>query len=161
MYEEAFPPEERRLLLQQQRLLQEPHYQFKIILVDNSFVGLFCTWQFPLFSFLEHFAINPSCRGRGVGAAALRLWVEQAALPLVLEVELPETETAKRRVKFYQRAGFYLNEHNYLQPPYSPEKSWVPLQIMSYPQLLEKLDFERTVQIIYRQVYQLNSYKPN
>lgn len=62
---------------------------------------------------LLYFAVDPSARGAGVGSAVLPLIREAAGGTLVLEVEDPaeakgdaDFAVRKRRIAFYERAGF-------------------------------------------------------
>ncbi|MBK5252521.1 MAG: hypothetical protein JJE29_07815 [Peptostreptococcaceae bacterium] len=74
---------------------------------------------------------------------------------VVLEVEKPETETAKKRIAFYERLGFFRNEYDYLQPSFSDNKRAISLLIMSRPSSLSQNGFEKIKAIIYRDVYSI------
>ena len=49
------------------------------------------------------------------------------------ESAFPADEMKRRRVGFYQRLGFALNAHHYMQPPYTEGGSPVPLLLMTHP----------------------------
>nr|WP_165864884.1 GNAT family N-acetyltransferase [Rufibacter latericius] len=153
MYEEAFPVEERRSLHQQRNLLGNPAYQFASILYLDEFAGLFGIWHLPGVTFLEHFAILPNLRGKGVGQEALQHLIKKSSPISILEVEPPLTDTAKRRISFYERAGFHLNPFEYWQPPYEENKPWVKLQLMSSPNFLKANEFEAMKGQLYKSVY--------
>lgn len=136
-----------------QGLLPCHGYHFWGILFSNEFQGFLGFWQLPRFAFLEHFAVVPAVRGKGMGSRALKAWMKEVNQPIVLEVEPPVTEMAQRRIEFYQRAGFHLNSFPYQQPPYDVHKPWVPLQVMSYPAQLDLQEFEEVVQVLYQKVY--------
>ncbi|QHL89127.1 GNAT family N-acetyltransferase [Nibribacter ruber] len=161
LYEEAFPPEERRSLPQQDTLLQEPAYSFNAIFHKKDLVGILGFWQLPSVVFLEHFAIHAAGRGQGLGEKVLQQFLAESSAPVVLEVEPPATELARRRIRFYERLGFLLHSFPYQQPPYSPEKPWVPLQLMSFPKALALPAFETMVQDLYRQVYKVDPRASN
>ncbi|WP_210466108.1 GNAT family N-acetyltransferase [Rufibacter roseolus] len=154
LYEEAFPLEERRTLAQQTELLSNPAYQFLSILDQEKFAGFFGVWQLPEFTFLEHFAVLPSLRGKGTGAQALTGLLDIILQPMVLEVEPPHSEIAQRRIRFYERLGFHLNDFEYRQPPYVAGMPWVPLLLMSYPTVLALEEIEKVKIQLYRYVYQ-------
>ncbi|ALJ01450.1 hypothetical protein DC20_13625 [Rufibacter tibetensis] len=153
LYEEAFPPEEQRSFAQQQSLLANAAYQFFIIRHQEEFAGLLGVWQLPESTFLEHFAVVTTLRGKGIGAGALQLLVKEKRQPIVLEVEPPLTEIAKRRISFYERLGFHLNDFEYRQPPYAAAKPWVKLQLMTYPEKVVTPDLEMIKAQLYKQVY--------
>ena len=50
---------------------------------------------------------------------------------ICLEVELPETEMAARRIGFYERNGFYYNDYFYMQPPIAEGRNAIPLRLMT------------------------------
>lgn len=133
LYLESFPPEERRPW--QMILSPESHYgpKLQLIVVDGQFAGMVTTWHFDQFVYIEHLAVNPGIRGRGVGAELLGVLSSQVGKPIVLEVELPNEADPMtiRRINFYTRNGFTLLEHNYVQPPYTPELPEVPLKLMT------------------------------
>ncbi|WP_205499707.1 GNAT family N-acetyltransferase [Rufibacter psychrotolerans] len=153
LYEEAFPPEERRSLVQQTSLLTNPRYQLFALEHQHAFAGLLCLWQLPGFTFLEHFAVLQHLRGQGVGAAVLQAFLTSSEEPVILETEPPTTQIAARRIRFYERAGFHLNQFDYWQPPYSPQKPWVELRLMSYPRALEAGVLEKVKRQVYQHVY--------
>ena len=108
-------------------------FSFNIIKDESgNRIGLITTWNFGKCLYVEHFAIEPELRGREYGSATLAKLSEISNLPIILEVELPETSSeASRRVKFYERSGFCGWQTPYIQPPYSAGKNPVPMMIMS------------------------------
>ena len=116
-------------------------------------IGFFALWQFSEFLFVEHFAVAPPLRGKGMGSKMLSALKEKAKTPIVLEVELPETEIARRRIGFYERSGFHLNGFSYEQPSLGKGRSPVLLQLMSYPVPLSEEEFFQVKETLYREVY--------
>ncbi|KAA3436655.1 GNAT family N-acetyltransferase [Rufibacter hautae] len=153
-YEEAFPPEERRTLEQQTQLFTDSAYRFLAIMDQEEFAGFFGIWQLSGFTFLEHFAVVPSHRGKGTGSKALAILLETIPPPVLLEVEPPHSEIAQRRIRFYERLGFLLNDFEYRQPPYVAGMHWVPLLLMSYPSALDPSELEKVKGQLYNFVYQ-------
>lgn len=134
LYLESFPPEERRPWEQIASPCDGAGPQLRMI-ADSAgeFAGLITTWRFPAFVYVEHFAIEPSRRGTGIGGEAISLLTARETLPVVLEVERPDPEfpLTEKRIQFYARYGFKILPFNYIQPPYSPELPEVPLMLMS------------------------------
>ncbi|MGV3538310.1 MAG: GNAT family N-acetyltransferase [Rufibacter sp.] len=155
LYVEAFPAEERRDYAQQLTLLQEKKYAFSAVYHAGVLAGIVGSWNVGKFTYLEHFAVAPEGRGLGLGTEILRKFVESSALPIVLEVEPPLTEMSKRRIAFYEKAGFLTNTIAYQQPPYGQGKPWVPLLLMSFPELLADDTFENVKEALYAEVYNL------
>lgn len=79
--------------------------------VDGRHMGLAITINGPKRVLLDYFAVDPSCRGKGIGAAALaavRRQYDGRGLFLEIEstkVDSPERDLRLRRKRFYLRAG--------------------------------------------------------
>lgn len=155
LMEESFPPEERRTAEAQQHITDcNPYFRPHYIMDEEKFIGLVNYWQFKDFVYIEHLATDPSIRGGGYGGRVLDLLKTQINLPIVLEVEHPDNEIARRRINFYTRHGYSLwTEREYIQPPYAEGRPWLPLLLMVNGPLNEEKDFERIRITLYKQVY--------
>ncbi|MBB3186186.1 GNAT family N-acetyltransferase [Microbacter margulisiae] len=151
--EDAFPEDERRSSLDMIRLLSNSPISYHVILKDALPVGVFNTWDLLLFRYIEHFAIIPSLRGKGLGQQILYNYVHQVNPPVILEVELPNTLLNQRRVEFYKKTGFALCEREYVQPPYDRTKKPVSLKLMEYGNQLLPERFDEVVDLLRRTVY--------
>lgn len=130
-YLDAFPKEERREVEDMERLLlEEPRYYLLGIELEGQIVGLLSYWDLVEWICVEHFAIDASYRGEGIGAEVMKSFVADKR-QIALEVEPPEEEMACRRIGFYERLGFKLWDIPYLQPPYRVGGAPVPLRIMT------------------------------
>lgn len=154
LMETSFPDDEHRSEEGQRALFLDPAYRVWIVRTDdNALGGFLSTWEFEGFRFAEHFAVNPSLRGHGLGKEMLTAWLSASPLPAVLEVELPQTDIARRRIGFYKRIGFHLNTFPYIQPPMQKGKNELPLYIMSWPSPVTEEDFAPLKKLIYSRVY--------
>lgn len=133
LYLKSFPRHERRHLFTQVKVLREPLYHFEVITDDEQFIGILLWWDLDDVRYIEHFATVPRLRGRGYGAQILQQFIARSPLPVLLEVEHPTDPVSHRRVDFYRRAGFTLNEHPYTHPPYKRSGTPVSLSLMTYP----------------------------
>ena len=138
LYKKSFPSEERRQLRTQRKIMDNPLYHFEIINKEDVFIGFVMWWKFEDLIYIEHLATSPRFRGKGYGLHILERFISETKVPLLLEVEHPITEINKRRIGFYQRAGFVLNNHEYKQPPYKKNGMYVPLMLMTYPGAITK-----------------------
>ena len=104
--------------------------QFKLyeIYLQKKFVGFISVWDLTDFSFIEHFAIHPEEQENGYGTQALYQVLLTHRQPVILEVEEPFAETARKRISFYERLNFSVNIESYFQPPYAIGKSSVKMQ---------------------------------
>ena len=146
---ESFPLDERRDREDARALLADPRYRLCHIEEGGRRVGFVAFFLLCGVTFVEHLSIDKSCRGKGLGTRVLSLLAEKGNL--VLEVELPLTEEAKRRIAFYERAGFFQNEYPYAQPAYRATGCPVPMILMSYPGPLESPP--ETAALLYREIY--------
>ena len=152
LYEAAFPADERRATAV---WIDMDHKEFcrYAVLRNEQFAGFVTVWNFERFVYVEHFAILPELRGLGIGAEVLKQLREYYKLPLVLEVEMPEDELARRRVGFYERCGLTLCERDYLQPPYDTQSDWLPMRLMTSDMTMTEEQFASVCDCLYRAVY--------
>ena len=97
--EASFPEDELRPREEQRALMDEDFYT---ILVDRSeegaIAGFLAVWRFEGLLYVDHFAVNPQLRGGGIGSKMIAALKEVSDDPICLEVELPETRDAQRRI---------------------------------------------------------------
>ena len=104
IYTESFPLDERRDFSEVIRLLEENDNFFIVLLSDeNKAVGFISYWEWNDFSYVEHFAVDSSCRGSGYGATAMTELLKRINNPAVLETirQYQSTEnTLLRTIRF-------------------------------------------------------------
>jgi len=152
LYEQAFPPEERRNLTAQQELLNNGALRLAILENNDVFAGFVFYWELTDFMFIEHFAISPEQRGSGIGSGVIRL-LEQEHPHMVLEVEPPHSDDAIRRIRFYEGLGFKTYAFPYLQPPYQAGGTPLPMLLMQKGMPPEEHTFTKINSEIYLEVY--------
>ena len=134
---DAFPPEEYRQLEELREYTDRTgNFHNNIIFDDDLPI------DFDRFYYVEHFATNPALRNGGYGKRTLEYLCNHLQLPIVLEVERPVEEMAKRRICFYERQGFTLWKNDYYQPPYKPGDDFLPMYLMVYGDLNPEKDYE-------------------
>ena len=155
--EKSFPEDEYRSYDEQKMLFSKSEYDIYVVDGDDSTLKAFvAVWGFDDFAFIEHLAVNPACRNAGIVASILAAVKEKTGKRICLEVELPENDIARRRIGFYTRNGFSLNEYNYIQPPMSAGKNPVPLFIMTTDGAVEERRFEYIKDKLYEKVYNVH-----
>lgn len=158
LLEVSFPPDEYRNYAEQKALLTDARYSI-YVLPDTANVriqAVITVWQFADFAFIEHFAVNPVYRNQGLGARILREIGRLLPCPLCLEAELPKTDLAERRIGFYKRNGFFVNDYPYIQPSYSEGKNPVPLLIMTTSGSVSAERFCAIRKTLYSEVYKIS-----
>ena len=151
--QDSFPADERRTMENQKKLLSEEKYELLGCKKEGKLLSFFALWQFEDFLFIEHFAVDKKARNGGLGAVMLSGLQKMNRKKIILEVEPPADELTKRRVAFYERNGFCLNDYFYMQPAMAENTKPIPLKIMSYPNKLSMIDFEAVREKLYRSVY--------
>lgn len=155
LIQKSFPPDEYRSFADQRKLLSNPHYSiYAVYDGDRRVTACLAVWEFENFAFFEHFAVDPEHRNTGLGSKILAETISFLKKPVCLEVELPETELAKRRIGFYKRNGFFLNKYNYVMPPQGEGKKPLPLYIMTYGREITEEKFLNIKSTVYKKVYQ-------
>lgn len=153
LYEASFPEDERRDELSQRLLLQNPRYRLIPYYKDDHMLAFLSLWNLDAFVFVEHFAVKESFRGNGYGSKIIDDIKKQFGKIIVLEVEPPVDVITRRRIKFYERLGFYLNDCDYIQPAYSKQQKALRMRLMSYPVPIPKDRVSNVVKDIYAHVY--------
>lgn len=154
LYHLAFPSVERRGWSNLENLvIENPIFNIDIFENEKGFCGFITNWDFSSFIYIEHFAIQESQRGGGIGSKIISSFSEQQTVPIVLEVEQPTTDISKRRIKFYERHGFHIISKIYLQPPYDKVSPYIPMFLMSNNDKFVSQDITAIIKTIYKQVY--------
>lgn len=152
---ESFPVDEYRTYDGQKALLSNPFYTIYVLpdSDEKDITAFIAVWQFENFAYVEHFAVSSQHRNKNLGSKILNEVAKMLSCPLCLEVELPETDNAKRRIEFYKRNGFFYNDYTYFQPPFHKENNPIPLAIMTYKESIGRDEFEKIKAVLYREVY--------
>lgn len=153
LYENAFPIHERRTLEALTPILNEPKIHLKAIMLHERFIGFAIYWKPEDWLYLEQLAITPEFRGKKHGKKVIEYLKHVAGQKLILETELPETDEAVRRIRFYERLGLKAVNYPYKQPPYRKEESPFPMLLMSAVEVNEE-ECNRVVNMIRYEVYE-------
>lgn len=162
LLQESFPEIERRNYADQKKLLNKEEYNIVGYKNDkNEVIAFIAYWKFDKYYFIEHFAVKESLRGHKIGTELLKKFLEDAKKRIILEVEFPEDYISIKRIDFYNRIGFVLNDYDYLQPPLQKGMELFPLKIMSYINKLSQGEFENIRREIYKKVYKYDTNSVN
>ncbi len=152
LFESAFPDEERPPF-SKLKDRDAANFHFLVATIDDDEpIGILSYWTFEEFTYIEHFAVAKEFRGQGLGRAVFLNFMAQHSNQVVLEIEMPNTETAERRLEFYGDMGFTRNPQEYWQPNYNGKGLAVPMIVMSKYEL-DDGEFEDVKDILYKKVY--------
>ena len=150
---DSFPENERRDYLSQKKLLSKINYKPLVFKENSEILAIMATWEFEDFIFIEHLAVDSKLRGKGIGTQLIKNYLNKYEKEIFLEVELPNCDVSKKRILFYEKLGFCLNDFYYLQQPLNPNDSSFELKIMSYSKHINENEFEKYKKNIYKEVY--------
>ena len=153
VYEEmtkAFVKDEIRYFNDAVALLNNEKYNIYHIVFDNKKVGFITIWKLSKFYFVEHFVIYNQYRNKGLGGKAIDE-ISKKFKKIILEAELPNDEISKRRLGFYSRHEFVINEFKYIQPAYHKELKPVEMKLLSYQNKV--INKDEVIEEIHKEVY--------
>lgn len=154
IYENCFPEEERRDFSKLIEVYNNELLELNLIYKNNEFVGILNYWQFSKFLYIEHFAIDLKHRNQKIASNILSMLSKDNPL-IILEVELPTDEMSKKRIQFYQRAGFRILPFAYCQPPYRKGEKEVEMHIMTNAKnTIEESQFKEIKEELRKKVYE-------
>ncbi len=163
IYEEAFPQSERRSWQSIRELAAYGRLDAMAVTHEGDAVGLVTIWKFPApgtgaWIYIEHLALAPELRGRGLGTAVMEEIKRLYGLPIVLEAEpAGSTPQAHARLRFYKRLGFEVHDtFPYIQPPYAPGLPSVMLNLLTF-NLPQEVSLSEIASTLHREVYGMDS----
>ncbi|VFF92397.1 acetyltransferase [Clostridioides difficile] len=62
---------------------------------------------------------------------------------IILEIDPPIDELSTRRKKFYERVKYKTNYYKHIHPPYQEKFNGHQLVVMSYPERLSKMEYDK------------------
>lgn len=154
---ESFPENEYRTFEEQKALMDVQEYQIYVLKdnADSLIKAFIAVWDFDSIAFIEHFAVNSKYRNNGIGSIILNELLILLGKMLVLEVEMPQNQTAARRIEFYKRNNFFLNEYPYIMPPLTKGHNAMDMLIMTSGRVINQAEFNSIKTLLYNRVYKI------
>ena len=146
----SFASDEIRTLEDAYKILDVKEYKVFHLTLNNNNIGFITIWNLDTCTFVEHFVIYEEYRNKGYGGISIYL-INKEFNNGVLEAELGTTDLSKRRLGFYSRHGFKINDIDYVQPAYHNDKQPVDMHLLSYPDKLANIN--KVIKEIYKVVY--------
>lgn len=131
IYQESFPEDEKRDKKGQLNIMRKKEYSIDLY-KEEEIIGFITYWDIGEYVYIDHLAIRKEYRGKGYGSELINL-VKRKGKKFILEVEPPTNSINMKRIKFYEKNGFFLNEYKYVQRPLKKEGNSVRLDLMTYP----------------------------
>ncbi|MBQ9931635.1 MAG: GNAT family N-acetyltransferase [Firmicutes bacterium] len=154
--ERSFPESEHKTYEGQLAQMDEPGYRLYGLESEAGEITAFAAVrEFARFVVLEHLAVDAKFRNGGQGGEIVTHLLAMYQTPICVEVELPEDEMAVKRIRFYERLGFYLNPYDYLLPHLTGGGEPTPMKIMTSGGYLTEEEFDEVRTRIYTDIYHL------
>lgn len=141
IYQASFPIFEQRTLKTQIEALENEMYYCTIICENGMLIGLIFYWKYGKYTYIEHLAISPNLRGKNYGSKILKAFCEDNK-HTILEIDNPIDEISIKRLNFYSKLGFKLQDFQHIHPPYRQEYDGHNLKIMSFNRDWSKEEYE-------------------
>ena len=141
LYRRSFPAHELRLWPDQQAVMNDPLYHFDLCLLDGALAGLILYWDFGAYIYVEHFCVEPSMRGHGLGTLILAELAKKSK-PIILEIDPLTDDVAIRRKGFYERCGYRPNPFPHVHPHYHVNCDGHKLVIMTCPREISRAEYD-------------------
>ena len=87
LYSSSFPIFEQRTEEQQKIAFLHPQYHLIAYAEGNKFIDFISYWEFPAYIYIEHFAVNQSLRGNGIGSNLLNKFIGEHSKIIILEID--------------------------------------------------------------------------
>lgn len=144
LYAAAFKSGDRRDARQQAVAFATPGYRLAVSFEGGKILLFASYFLFGGYFYLEHFAVDESLRGQGVGARAMReLMARYPDKRLALEVDPNPADGGGRRIAFYERLGLVVNPKGIERVSFVKNEPPVFLKIMSAGRALTNREFAR------------------
>ncbi len=154
LFEEAFIPAELRPYDRMKDLFSKNEFKIYILKEKVKIIGAMIAWEFDDYIYLENFAVDSSLRGNGIGGTILEYMKKvYHNKTIVLEVEEPVDDLTLRRIEFYKRHQWVLNDYHFIQPLLRENVDDVHLMLMSYPCVLNHQQCDKIKDELTRKVY--------
>lgn len=121
IYAVSFPVYEQRNHEQQLDAFRDERYNLFCQIgqeMVNSFISF---WDFGEYVYIEHLAVNEKLRGKNIGTEMLTQFIEEINKTVILEIDPIIDEVSAKRLQFYQKIGFNMNEYKHVHPAYNPQ----------------------------------------
>ena len=110
------------------------------------------------YKYIEHFAIDSKLRGKNYGSRVLKEFCDHNK-NVILEIDPPIDEISIKRLNFYLKLGFKLQEFDYTHPSYRKGCKRHSLKIMTFNDNMPKEDYDTFNILLKRDVMKYSEFK--
>lgn len=117
IYRKSFPLYEQRNAMNQLEVLKDENYYCTAICENKNLIGLLFYWNIDKYIYIEHLAISPKLRGKSYGSKIIKEFCKKDAT-IILEIDTPCEDISIKRLRFYSKLGFVIQDFSHLPPSY-------------------------------------------
>lgn len=158
IYKASFPIFEQRTMEDQIKALEVEDYHFNVIYDGDKMVGILLYWDMNGYKYIEHFAIDSSLRGKNYGSRVLKEFCTNNK-NVILEIDPPIDEISIKRLNFYSKLGFKLQDFNHIHPSYRKECKSHSLKIMTFNENISKEDYDNFNNLLKKNIMKYSEVK--
>lgn len=158
IYNYSFPEFEKRTLVNQIEVLNDESYKCIVVCENNILVGIILYWDFENYKYVEHLAIDKDLRGKSYGSKILKEFCNDNKT-IILEIDPPIDEVSVKRLKFYNKLGFVMQEFNHIHPPYRLGYEGHKLKVLSFNRELSKSEYYEFNDFLKNRIMKYSEYK--
>jgi len=151
IYEDSFPTEEKRTLKEQIKLFDKKSFTMLCYVEDETLLSILFYWQIDTYTYLEHFAVNSTLRGRSYGSKILQEFINNNQ-KIILEIEPVVDEMTQKRLDFYKRFDFKVNNHIHFQVPFRKDAQKLKLTFLSHKKVLSVDEYTTLYQMMLKEM---------
>lgn len=141
LYRSSFPIYEKRTIDDQKEAMKNEKFHCYVAVEEEKLIGIVFFWDFNKYRYIEHLAVTSDFRGKGYGSKILsKICSEEKRT--ILEIDPPIDEKSIKRLEFYKKAGFLINDYEHVHPPYRSDYRGHELLVLSYKKELTDEDYE-------------------
>lgn len=142
IYKTSFPIFEQRTIKSQIEVLDHEDYYCMAVCECSKLIGILFYWKGNAFRYIEHLAISKELRGQNYGSKVLKEFCKNNK-NIILEIDIPNDFISIKRLHFYSKLGFKLQEFNHVHPPYREAYKGHSLKIMSFEKDLTQKEYDQ------------------
>ena len=151
IYEDSFPEEEKRTLTEHIKLFDKKSFKMLCYVEDEITLAILFYWHIGSYTYLEHFAVNSILRGRSYGSRILQEFINNHQ-NIILEIEPIVDKLTQKRLDFYERFDFKVNQHTHFQVPFRKNAQELQLIFLSHKKALPDDKYKTLYQMMLQEM---------
>lgn len=154
LYTESFPEHERRRISSHVRAVEDPDFHTEVAIENGNLLAILFYWTTGSgMVYIEHIAVNPQMRGRGIGSDILcDFMARNRKRTVLLEIDPPVDITSEQRLAFYERSGFRNTGFVFNHPSYQKNGLCHDLLVLAHTSDISGEEYARFVEFLQNKV---------